>query len=148
MRGPRRPGFSLLEVLLATSILVGCLAVLSELASIGRQHADDAEKYTVAQGICQTKINEILAGMTGPDAVNDEEVEDHPEWLYSVATESLAQPGLVALRVTVTENVEDRAPRKFVVVRWMRDRRNREGTEPPSSPWAQSPLDFGGGDQP
>lgn len=146
MRTPRRKGFSLLEVLLATSILVGCLAVLSELAAIGRQHADDAEKYTVAQSICQTKINEILAGLAWPDSVENEEVEDHPEWLYSVATESLAQPGLLALRVTVTENVEDRPPRKFTAVRWIRERQDRGATKEPSSPWTQPPLDFGGGD--
>lgn len=148
MKTPRRKGFSLLEVLLATSILVGCLAVLSELAAIGRQHADDAEKYTVAQSICQTRINEILAGLARPDSVENEELEDHPDWLCSVDTESLAQPGLLALRVTVTENVEDRPPREFTAVRWIRDPEYRGQATQSSSPWPQPPPDFGGGDQP
>lgn len=148
MRTLRRRGFSLLEVLLATSILVGCLAVLSELAAIGRQHADDAEKYTVAQAICQTKINEILAGLARPDAVEDEEVEDNPEWLYSVDAESLAQPGLVALRVTVVENVEDRPPRRFSAVRWIRDPQYRGESRESSSSWMAPVPDVGAEDMP
>ncbi len=147
MKALRRGGFSLLEVLLATSILVGCLAVLSELAAIGRQHADDAEKYTEAQAICQTKVNEILAGLARPESVEDEEVEDNPDWLYSIDTESLAQPGLLALRVTLSENVEDRPPRKFSVVRWIRDPEYRDESKQSSSQWSPPAPDFGEGEQ-
>ena len=148
MRSRCRGGFSLLEVLLATSILVGCLAVLSELAAIGRQHADDAEKYTLAQAICQTKINEILAGLARHDSVENKEVEDNPEWLYSVDTESLVQSGLVALRITVMENVEDRPPRKFTVVRWIRGAEYRRGPNESTSQWTEPPAEVDGGGQP
>ena len=37
-RGHR--GFTLLEVLLATGLLLGCVIVLAELAAIGREHAN------------------------------------------------------------------------------------------------------------
>jgi len=145
MKPSRRCGFSLLEVLLATGILLGCLVVLSELAAIGRGHADDAQKLTAAQAICQTKVNEILAGLASPDPVEDQEVEDEPGWLYSVDAQPLKQPGLLALRVTVTENVDDRPPRQFTVVRWIRDPQYRRGSGESSSPWMPLPPGFRGG---
>ena len=62
MSPARRSGFSLLEVIMATAILLGCLIVLGDLAAVGRRHARDAEDLTTAQWLCQTKLNEILAG--------------------------------------------------------------------------------------
>ncbi len=59
----RRRGFSLLEVLLATGILIGSSIVLMELATIGMQHAASARDRSHAQLICQTKLNEIVAGV-------------------------------------------------------------------------------------
>lgn len=117
-----RSGFSLLEVLLATGILVGCLVVLSELANIGRIHASVAQDGAVAARICQTKLNEILAGVAPVASVHEEPVEDTPGWWYSVEVESPRQPGVVALRVTVgmDENSSGR-PVEFSLVRWVRD---------------------------
>ena len=60
MNQPRRSGFSLMEVLLATGILLGSLIVLGQLATVGRKHAHDAETLTTAQLLCQSKLNEIL----------------------------------------------------------------------------------------
>ena len=48
--------------MLATSILLACLIVLGELASVGRRHARDAEQLTAAQLVCRSRLNEILAG--------------------------------------------------------------------------------------
>jgi hypothetical protein len=118
----RRPGFSLLEVLLAMAILMGSLVVLSELAAIGRRHIRDAEDLGTAERICQTKIGEILAGIEEPVAVEQMEVADEPGWLYSVETESLRQAGLISVRVTVVQDLpEEKRPREFSLVRWVRD---------------------------
>ena len=46
MRRTARRGFSLMEVLLATSILLACLVVLGELAEVGRRHAVDIQELT------------------------------------------------------------------------------------------------------
>jgi len=126
-----RRGFSLLEVLLASGILLGCLIVLSELASIGRRHVRDAEDLITAERICQTKINEFLAGLQEPVAVEYAEVEDEPGWFYSVETEPVRQRGLIAVRVTVVRDVAEAggeafAPaagqaQQFTLVRWVRD---------------------------
>jgi type II secretory pathway pseudopilin PulG len=131
-----RRGFSLLEVLLATGILLGSLIVLSELAAIGRRRVREAEDLTGAQRVCQTKIQEILAGLQEPFPVECAEVEDEPGWFYSVQTEPVSgQPGLVAVRVSVTRDVAaaggptfspaafspagGQAP-QFTLVRWVR----------------------------
>jgi Tfp pilus assembly protein PilV len=136
-RRPCRSGFSLLEVLLATSILVGCLVVLSELAAIGRRLAQNAQTLTAAQTICESTVNEILAGVRPPDPIEDQAVEGLPGWLYSVDTQPLRQPGLLQLQVTVKENVQGRQPRAFTLVQWLRDpasRRREEGPLPQLPP--------------
>jgi type II secretory pathway pseudopilin PulG len=143
-----RRAFSLLEVLLATGILLGSLIVLSELASIGRRRVRDAEDLTVAQRICQTKIHEILAGIQDPVPVEDAEVEDEPGWFYSVQTGPVAgQQGLIAVRVTVTQDVAEAGGQaflpaagqseQFTLVRWVRDPAAPRGLGD-SAPWDAS----------
>ncbi len=128
MKPPRRAGFSLLEVLLATAILLGCLIVLGQLAAVGRDHARSAEDLTTAQLLCQTKLNEVLAGVTPVRTVEQEPLEETPGWVYSIEVDSLGQPGLVSLRVTVSEDVgevesgsEERPATQFTLTRWIRD---------------------------
>jgi len=122
MRPARRAAFSLLEVILATGILLGCLVVLFELARIGGRHARGAEDLSTAERICQTKINRLLAGLDYPEEVQEEEVEDEPGWYYSVQTGPAEYPGLIAVRVRVTQDVAAmRHPQEFALVRWIRD---------------------------
>jgi len=123
-----RRGFSLLEIILATGILLGCLVVLSELAAIGRIHAGVASDTTTAARICQNKLNEILTGAAPIEPVREEAVEGEPGWLYSVEVDQPRQPGLVALRVTVwQESDSGKHPVEFSLVRWLRDPRQRAG---------------------
>lgn len=148
MNAPVRSGYSLLEVILATAILLGSVVVLGELASIGRKHVNSAEKLAAAQLVCETKLNEILAGLSPLESVAEtpvestdfaprgeladdalasseilasETLEAAPQWLYSVDVQPLDWPGLVALKVTVTEDVEIKRPAHFSIVRWVRD---------------------------
>jgi general secretion pathway protein I len=128
MRSRRRHGFSLLEVLLAMAILVGSLVVLSDLATIGRIHATKAADGTTAMRICRSKLNEIIAGLEPVAPVRDEPLDGEPGWLYSVEVESLQQPGLVSVRVTVRqEESENGRPLEFSLVRWIRDPRQASG---------------------
>jgi hypothetical protein len=111
-----------LEALLATAILVGCLVVLSELAAIGRIHATTAQDGSTAARICQSKLNEILAGVASAAPVRDEPVDNVPGWRYSVEVDRPRQRGIVALRVTVSqEESASGRPVEFSLVRWIRD---------------------------
>lgn len=115
-------GFSLLEVMLATSVLLGCLVVLSELAAVGRIHASVAQDGSTALTICRSKVNEILAGVAPTTSVQKESIDDPPGWWYSVEVEPARQSGVLVLRVTVgqEENPEGR-PVEYSLVRWIRD---------------------------
>ena len=145
MTATDRSGFSLMEVLLATGILLGSVIVLGELAAIGRQHANSAEDLATAQQLCRNRLSEMLAGLTSIEPVEAEPLEviveevsvesdesvlaiepdEEPEWLHSVEIEPMDDVGLVSVRVTVwraEDDEEEEGPRKaFSLVRWMRD---------------------------
>lgn len=96
-----RTGFSLLEVMLATSILLACLIVLGELASVGRRHARDAEQLTAAQLLCRSRLNEILAGAAPLESQAAGEAPELPGWSWKVQVEQLGRYGLSSVTVTV-----------------------------------------------
>lgn len=58
-----RRGFSLIEVIMATAILMGSVVMLSQLLSIGRTHADNTRQQAQAQRICENTLNEIIMGL-------------------------------------------------------------------------------------
>jgi Tfp pilus assembly protein PilV len=86
-----RAGFSLMEVLLATSMLLASVIVLGELAGIGRRHASAARELATAQILCENKLNEILAGAAPLTAVDGEPLEEEPGWIYTVKIEPVGQ---------------------------------------------------------
>jgi hypothetical protein len=119
----RRSGFSLMEVMLATSILLGSSVVLIELAAIGRKQSDTAFQLNTAQLLCEAKLDEIVAGASPLKMVSEEELEDSPGWLYSVESQPMPKLGLVAVRVSVfQEQEESKRPVRFSLVRWLPDR--------------------------
>lgn len=145
MRSPHRKGFSLLEVMLATSILLGCLVVLSELAAIGRIHASVAQDGGTAARICQSKVNAILAGVTPVATVREEPVDEAPGWWYSVEVEPVRQKGLMALRVTAWEEESSSGrPVEFSLVRWIRDPKWNPGGHGAASDELRLPPGFRG----
>ena len=108
----RNAGLTLLEVILALAILAGSLAVLGELARQGMHNAESARAATEAQLLCESKLAEIAAGITPPESVTnaswqiatDAEVPTNDKWLYSVEVDSTDTEGLLAVRVTVTQD--------------------------------------------
>ncbi len=58
-----RAGFSLMEVILATAILLGSVIVLGELAGMGRRQSLRGRDLAEAQQLCEMTLNEILAGL-------------------------------------------------------------------------------------
>ncbi len=117
-----RRAFSLLEVLLAMAILLGSLVILGHLASMGRKRANAAYDLAAAHRICQTRLDEVLAGIRPMESAQEEVLEDEPGWRCSVAIEPAERPGLASLRVTVRQDLpkESRA-KQFTLVRWIRD---------------------------
>ncbi len=89
----RRSGFSLIEVIIATAILLGSVFVLSELAGLGRRQSQRADLQTHALEVCEQTLNEILLG-------------ERP--LLDVEDEPLLPPGtLIDDRERIRERRED-----------------------------------------
>ncbi|HUT95789.1 MAG TPA: hypothetical protein VMY37_40430 [Thermoguttaceae bacterium] len=152
-----RNAFSLMEVLLATSILLASLIVLGQLATVGRMHARDAERLTTAQLLCQSKLNEILAGVERVRPVEQEALAEAPGWVWSAEIESVEKLHLASLRVTVSEDLpelEDAAdgprPKQFTLTRWIRDPNHEDTTSPRSESPLTAPIELGleGGELP
>ena len=57
-----RSGFSLIEVIIATAILMGSAVVLSRLAGMGRDQSQKARLHSDAQQVCEQTMNELLLG--------------------------------------------------------------------------------------
>lgn len=71
---PSRPrhGFSLLEVILSTAILMGSAIVLGRLAWMGRTQSNRAYNTAQAQTLCEQTLNEIMLGVRPSDLVLQE----------------------------------------------------------------------------
>jgi len=119
----RRPGFTLLEVLLALAILVGSLATIGVLVDQGFKNAHRTTAISKAQLYCESKLAEISAGVVLPAPVSAAPLDVDPEWSYSVeATPDAVDPALLSVRVTVTELVAPPLrPVEFSLVRWVTD---------------------------
>ncbi len=148
MRRPARRGFSLLEVLLATGILIGSAIVLMELASIGNRHAASARDLSKSQLICETKLNEILCGAASAETLRPTPLEDDPHWVYWLDVTQAEQPGMLVLEVGAAHEM---SPQKrtstFKLVRWIRDPKLDGSTPNPGSD-SQRPTFAGGGPGP
>jgi type II secretion system protein I len=120
-------GFSLLEVILALGILVGAMAVLGELARIAMRNAAMARDYSRAELLCESKLGEIIAGITQPVAVQPTPCETQPDlagpqWLYQIDVSSLDTQGLLAVQVTVTQDLPPpQRPVAVSLTRWVPD---------------------------
>ncbi len=129
-RGRRGQAFSLLEVILALTILGVSLAVLGELARWGLRHAAYSRDMTQAQLLCESKMAEIVAGISWPEpaasvpfAAEDLlDPNDPVGWVYTIELAETDQPGLVAVAVTVSQNLPpERKPVQCTLVRWIPD---------------------------
>lgn len=120
MSGTRRSGFSLLEVLLASAILLGSIFVLAELSNLGSRSAAKAIEMNTAHMICQTKLNEILAGAAPVESEQGIPLEAYPGWVVSVEILPASLPNMRALRVTASrENRDEEDERGVSLVAWI-----------------------------
>ncbi len=120
-----KAGFSLLEVILALAILFGAIAVLGELGRLGMQNARLTQDLTRAQFLCQSKLAEIISGITPLETIQRAEFDslyqdsDVP-WVYSIETQQIDNGGLYMVRVTVEKNLPAaQRPASFSLVQWI-----------------------------
>jgi prepilin-type N-terminal cleavage/methylation domain-containing protein len=123
-----RRGFSLLEIILSLAILTGALVVLGEVARHAADSAHIAQDLSQAQLLCESKLGEIISGVSPPES-DDEQLQadndDSPLWSCSVDVEPVNNQtvqNLLAVTVTVTQNVPNETnPVTCTLTRWMTD---------------------------
>lgn len=157
MAAKRTPnhGFTLIEVILALTILAVSLALLGQLVGLGFQNAQQAQGLTEAQMIAETIMEEIELGLLPPDPVTDMNVtmtsdlstltvEQDTPWVYSINWEPAPVDGLIMVAVQVRRAGAQSAAENdsFEIVRWMRDPELALEEIPESSDGA--PLEIGG----
>ena len=118
----RRRGFTLMEVILAMTVLSITLGMIYSVALRGSRYGMKARRETEAQLLCESKLAEISAGIE-PQAVVSSVVSEDGDWLYSVDLEPIdGLEGVLRVRVTFVENVPERKkPIQFTLMRWIRD---------------------------
>ena len=138
MKRPRRAGFSLLEVMLATGFLLAGVIVLGKLGAMGRHNATSARDLATAQQICQRLLDRVLIGVLPVEPIEEAQVEDQPGWQYSIEVEQVGQTDLVSVRVTVEQEERDDArwkrPRRFTLTRWVRAKRHSDAPSDSNHP--------------
>ena len=118
----RRAGFSLMEVILAMTVLSITLGMLYSVAARGSRSGAKARDLTKAQLLCESKLAEISAGITPAMVVSGVVSEVDDNWLYSVEMEATDLEGIVAIRVSFVQNLPaKKRPIEFALVRWIRD---------------------------
>lgn len=115
-------GFTLLEIILALAILAGSLVALGEVMRLGDQTATLTEGETQAQILAASVVEELVSGARQLSTVSRAAlVEDSdPPWVYSIDVQNTDFSELVAVRVTVEQQLDERLqPARFELVRWM-----------------------------
>jgi len=167
MMPTHRSGFSLLEVMLATTVLLGSVIVLSHIAFVGTAHMDAAQQYAAAQLICQARMSEMLAGALPLEEVSKQPIAELPGWGLTVKVESASQEGLLAIEVTAAEQPGELAAemggdtpaepsaelstssqqvtgtgKRFTLVRWVVEPEGSKSTQSLSDDGMSPPLDL------
>jgi type II secretion system protein I len=116
------PGFTLLEVILALAILAGSLAALGEVMRMADQMASRTEGETQAQILTASLMDEFASGARQLASASQASLDStaDPPWIYSVAIENTNFDQIVAVRISVEQQIEARLqPARFELIRWM-----------------------------
>lgn len=120
-------GFSLLEVILALAILFVSVAIIGELMRFGLDNARAARDKTKAVLLCESLMNEIVAGITPAEPfvdvpINDIAGEEEGFWTCSIDVQSIDGSALVAVTVVVRRtDASNRPPIEVSLSRWIAD---------------------------
>ena len=98
-RNNARAGYTLIEVLVALAVLIAGFTALSTMTNHARRAAIAAEELSVAQLACQTRINEMLAGIRPVAAAFNESVPELDHWYMTTELFSATKPGLTTVRI-------------------------------------------------
>lgn len=97
-----RHAFSLLEVIIATAILAASAVMLMSLFSTGDRHMAKADERTMAQMLCQSKLDELIADPTQIVPIEADLFRQYPGWISALDVQPTSLDGLAQVTVSVT----------------------------------------------
>jgi general secretion pathway protein I len=104
-----RRGLSLLEVVLATAILILAVVAIHRLVDVGTERGNDARAYTRGARLAQSKMAEVEAGLVSVSNESEGQFDgDDAAWSFKVLPESSGPPNLYTVTVRVTRDVRGR----------------------------------------
>lgn len=123
---PRRCGYTLLEILVATTILVIGLASLFGIARSAQKKSVDAADLASVQLACQSTLNELLARQAPIKSFGIRNLDDVPQWKITLDIRPSPKRGLYTLHLTAQKftlqgDLPVGAP--FHLLRWVPEER-------------------------
>ncbi len=122
----RRAGLSLLEVVLALSILAVAAALLAQVTKQATDNGMMSQRLSTAQILCESKMSEVLAGAIPLTSSSWTQITDsgrRGSWYYKIQTSTAERPNMIGVRLSVTDQPDSTTynPELFFIVRWMID---------------------------
>lgn len=103
----RRPGLSLIEVLLAMAIFIMSIVAIGRLVDIGTEREMEARFHTRGARLAEAKLAEIEAGAVSFTESGGTFPED-PDWSWTMTAELQSLPNLYLVTVTVSRDLKGR----------------------------------------
>lgn len=102
----RRPGLTLLEMLVSMAIFLIALVALSRLIEIGSNLSRDANYQTEALRLAQSKLHEVMVGIEPLESQADLQFPENGDFYYSITcTNDPDVDDLWDVQVTVYRNI-------------------------------------------
>ena len=125
-RYTQQRGFSLMEIIIALTILGLSLAVIGNLVMTGARSAERAQMETTAQFLCESKLGEIKSGAQPPESIGPvpfEQYEAPLGWQYTVMSQPVDDTGTLLNVVVLVEQIKNDGsqPIRFQLTTWMID---------------------------
>lgn len=122
LRAGSRPGFTLLEMVLALSLFLGAVTVLAQIVWNGQRAATQSRLRTEAAFRCESKLAEILAGAEQFQPQQNVSFPDNSQWTWSSLIAPGQYPELLHVKVMVHHRGGNPAANaEFSLERWTRD---------------------------
>jgi type II secretory pathway pseudopilin PulG len=100
-RPSRRPGLSLLEVIISLAVFLMALVGIGFLVGLAGNTAQEAHFRSQAALHCQAILDEVIGGAIGLESQNEVPIDDDPDYRYSLDIESGPAQGLYSVTVHV-----------------------------------------------
>jgi general secretion pathway protein I len=118
----RRRGLSLFEVIIALAIFMCSIAAIGQLVSSGVRAAVQARLQSQAVLRAETKMAEVVAGITGLHGGSSGTFTDDQTWSWSVAATQSQHEGLYLVEVTAAHaGMTTAAKQSYTLRRLIRD---------------------------